>query len=64
VDETLVAEIRDDGTGFDPGAQFPGHLGLQSMRERAYRLGGTVEISSTSGKGTIVRAVIPRRADP
>jgi len=64
VDETLVAEIRDDGTGFDPDAQFPGHLGLQSMRERAYRLGGTVEISSTSGQGTIVRVAIPRRVDP
>jgi signal transduction histidine kinase len=64
VDETLVAEIRDDGTGFDPAAQFPGHLGLQSMRERAYRLGGTVEISSTSGQGTIVRVAIPRRVDP
>jgi PAS domain S-box-containing protein len=61
--EALVAEIRDDGAGFDAGAQFPGHLGLQSMRERAYRLGGTVEIVSSSGQGTIVRAMIPRRLD-
>lgn len=63
VGETLVAEIRDDGAGFDPDAQFPGHLGLLSMRERAYRLGGTVEIISSSGQGTIVRVVIPRRVD-
>jgi signal transduction histidine kinase len=61
--EALVAEIRDDGAGFDAGAQFPGHLGLQSMRERAYRLGGTVEVISSSGQGTIVRALIPRRVD-
>jgi signal transduction histidine kinase len=61
VGETLVAEIRDDGMGFESGAQFPGHLGLQSMRERASRLGGTVEIISTAGQGTIVRAVIPGR---
>ena len=57
--EALVIEIRDDGAGFDAGAQFPGHLGLQSMRERALRLGGNVEIVSVVGKGTIVRAVIP-----
>jgi signal transduction histidine kinase len=62
--ETLVVEIRDDGAGFDAGAQFPGHLGLQSMRERALRLGGTVEIISSSGQGTTVRAMIPRRVDP
>jgi signal transduction histidine kinase len=59
--ETLVAEIRDDGAGFDAGAQFPGHLGLQSMRERAFRLGGNVEIFSSAGNGTLVRAMIPRR---
>jgi signal transduction histidine kinase len=33
------------------------------MRERAYRLGGTVEVISSSGQGTIVRALIPRRVD-
>jgi len=60
--ETLVAEIRDDGAGFDAGGEFPGHLGLQSMRERALRLGGKVEVISATGHGTIVRATIPRRA--
>jgi signal transduction histidine kinase len=60
-DEALIAEIRDNGAGFDAGAQFPGHLGLQSMRERASRLGGTVEIISSSGQGTTVRAMIPGR---
>ncbi len=60
--EALVAEIRDDGAGFDAGGQFPGHLGLRSMRERASRLGGAVEIISSAGQGTIVRAMIPRRA--
>jgi PAS domain S-box-containing protein len=61
--EALVAEIRDDGAGFDSGAQFPGHLGLQSMQERASRLGGNVQIISSGGQGTIVRATIPRRVD-
>jgi signal transduction histidine kinase len=30
------------------------------MRERAHRLGGSVEIISSTGQGTIVRAMIPR----
>jgi len=52
-------EIRDDGLGFEAGADFLGHLGLRSMRERASRLGGTLEVSSAPGSGTTVRARIP-----
>lgn len=59
VGEALVVEIRDDGAGFDAGAQFPGHLGLHSMRERALRLGGSLDIVSSAGQGTLVRAMIP-----
>jgi signal transduction histidine kinase len=52
-------EVRDDGRGFDPSGSFPGHLGLRSMEERAARLGGTVEIDSSPGKGTRVRVRLP-----
>jgi signal transduction histidine kinase len=34
-------------------------LGLRSMRERASRLGGALEVDSSSGKGTRLRARIP-----
>ncbi len=51
--------IRDDGIGFDPNKNYPGHLGLKSMRERALRLGGRLEITSEPGKGTQVHAVLP-----
>lgn len=54
-----VLEVSDDGTGFNPEQSFPGHLGLQSMRERVARLGGTLEITSTPGRGTQIQAVIP-----
>ena len=67
-DSTSV-EIRDDGLGFDAGADLPGQLGLRSMRERATRLGATrlgatrlgatLEVSSSPGSGTTVRARIP-----
>jgi signal transduction histidine kinase len=58
----VVLVVQDDGTGFDPGASFPGHLGLQSMRERAAESGGLPEIESFPGKGTTVRGRFPLAA--
>jgi signal transduction histidine kinase len=55
----IALEIRDDGVGFDPQDEYPGHLGLQSMRERATRLGGTLEIESAPEHGTLLRVRIP-----
>ena len=54
--ETLVLEVSDDGVGFDPQVLYPGHLGLSSMRERAARMGGQLEVHSAPGCGTRVRA--------
>jgi PAS domain S-box-containing protein len=58
-DDAVCLEVEDDGIGFDPSVVFPGHLGQQSMRERAERLGGAVIVRSAPGEGTSVRAVIP-----
>jgi PAS domain S-box-containing protein len=55
----IALEVRDDGIGFDPQAEYPGHLGLRSMRERAARLGGALEIESAPGRGTLLRVHIP-----
>jgi PAS domain S-box-containing protein len=52
-------EIQDDGSGFDPQGNFPGHLGLRSMRERAERLGGQLIIESLPGRGTRLNARMP-----
>lgn len=57
--DSLVVQVSDDGIGFDPTASFPGHLGLRSMRERAARVGGTLEIESAPGRGTRLRASVP-----
>ena len=57
--DAIVLEVEDDGKGFEPSASFPGHYGIQSMRERALRLGGGVDIDSSPGRGTKVRARIP-----
>jgi signal transduction histidine kinase len=52
---TLV--VRDDGAGFDPSARAvrARRLGLESMRDRARRLGGTLRIVSAPDAGTVVR---------
>jgi signal transduction histidine kinase len=55
----MALDVSDDGVGFDAQGDFPGHLGLRSMRERAARLGGTLTIASAPGKGTSIRARIP-----
>jgi len=55
---TLVVEIDDDGVGFDPDAPHPGHLGLDTMRERTERLGGRLVVESSTA-GSRVRAVLP-----
>jgi signal transduction histidine kinase len=59
--EAVRLEMRDDGVGFDPAGTFPGHLGLQSMRERVASLGGTFEIESAPGQGTTLRAQVTRQ---
>ncbi|MBV9282176.1 MAG: PAS domain S-box protein [Chloroflexi bacterium] len=59
VGERVTLGIEDDGKGFDPSSSFPGHIGLQSMRERATRLGGTLQIESAVGVGTRILAAVP-----
>jgi signal transduction histidine kinase len=51
--------VCDDGVGFYPLAGYPGHLRLRSMRERAMKAGGTLDIVSAPGCGTQVRVNIP-----
>ena len=58
--EEFTLGISDDGVGFDARNDFPGHLGLKSMRERATRLGGTLEVASEPGHGVRILARVPR----
>jgi signal transduction histidine kinase len=50
---TLVVEVADDGVGFDPDIDRPGHLGLDTMRERAQRLGGRLTVESSAAGSTV-----------
>jgi signal transduction histidine kinase len=56
---TLIVEVADDGTGFDPHVAHPGHLGLDSMRDRTEWLGGRLTVDSSPEGSTLVRAVLP-----
>lgn len=53
----LQLEICDDGRGFAAGAAAG--LGLITMRERAQLVGGRLQVESTVGKGTCIRAELP-----
>lgn len=57
-------EICDDGAGFDAAGPSRGGLGLAGIRERVQKMGGQVEIASTSGKGTTVRVQVPAGDSP
>ncbi len=56
-------EVRDDGCGFDADGAGPDetHVGLRIMRERAQRIGATVEVASVPGSGTCVLLKLPER---
>jgi ligand-binding sensor domain-containing protein len=58
----LRLRIRDDGRGIDPNilkAGRPGHIGVASMRERAERVGGQLDIISGPGAGTEIELRVP-----
>lgn len=57
--DTLTLRVTDDGRGFDSAREQGDGFGLQSMRERAERLGGYVSVDSAPGEGTTVTCVCP-----
>jgi signal transduction histidine kinase len=52
--------VTDDGCGFDPRGLDTDRLGLAGISERVRLLGGAVEIETTPGDGTTVRATLPQ----
>ncbi len=62
-DDVASLVVWDDGVGFDPAlARSQGGMGLQSMKERAQRLTGALEIESAPGQGTRIKVQVDIRA--
>lgn len=63
-DDLFVAQVKDDGVGFDiqsvnSSYSTRGSLGMVNMRERAERVDGSMRVESSPGKGTTVTLVVP-----
>ncbi len=63
-DDLFVAQVKDDGVGFDiqsvnSSYSTRGSLGMVNMRERAERIDGSLRVESSPGKGTRVTLVVP-----
>jgi signal transduction histidine kinase len=61
--KTITLKIQDNGKGFDPDICWPGH-GLISLKKRAAKLGGTLEIRSSAASGTTVLLRVPMSRTP
>ncbi len=60
----VILTIRDNGVGFvsdsnNKGTQEHRGFGLISMQDRTKSLGGTFEVQSEEGQGTVIKIVIP-----
>jgi PAS domain S-box-containing protein len=60
-DNQAILTVRDDGIGFaaTDSPKTKGGYGLSTMRERALRIGGKLEIKSAASGGTAIRVVVP-----
>ncbi|HEX4716641.1 MAG TPA: histidine kinase, partial [Ktedonobacteraceae bacterium] len=56
-EHSITVEVQDDGVGFAPDvvAREQRHYGLLGLSERAWLVGGTLQMLSTSGQGATVR---------
>jgi signal transduction histidine kinase len=57
--ERVRFAVADDGVGMDPSAADGEGDGLTSMRDRIGAVSGELEITSTPGRGTTIRATVP-----
>jgi signal transduction histidine kinase len=61
-DDRIIVRVSDQGVGYDPAAALAGRqrgLGLISVRERLSLIGGTFEMRSAPGGGTLAKLTAP-----
>ncbi len=63
IDAKMHVTIEDDGVGFDYDSKYFKYkkksIGLFSINERLTDIGGSMEIDSKIGRGTIIKLIIP-----
>jgi signal transduction histidine kinase len=59
-DDHVIIEVSDDGQGFDTDMVAATSHGLAGMRHRVEAAGGQLFIESSPGKGTHIRANLPK----
>lgn len=57
--DLIIMRVADDGIGFQTEETKAGSYGLQTMRERALEIGGTLKIVSIKNKGTRLEVKVP-----
>ncbi len=62
--DAAEVEVADDGAGFDPARVPAGAHGLAGMRFRVESFGGRWQLDAAPGRGTRVRARLPRDETP
>jgi PAS domain S-box-containing protein len=59
-DDSIILRISDNGAGIKKAEiESKTSWGIISMKERAHSLGGSFEIYSENGQGTVIKVVIP-----
>ncbi len=60
----VVMVIADDGVGFDERARGRAGMGLDSMRKRIKKMGGSLRVTSRPGEGTRISVRAPLEPPP
>jgi signal transduction histidine kinase len=60
-EKDVTLRVEDRGRGFDPNENFrpPHGWGLAGMKERVESIGGTLQIISAPGQGTVIEVCVP-----
>ena len=67
-EEQAILEVQDNGVGFELPNRWiklarQGHLGLVGAIERTGEVGGSLEVKTASGQGTLIRAKVPLKEE-
>jgi signal transduction histidine kinase len=62
--DVLSVTVTDDGVGFDADQPHPGHLGMNTMAQRALSIAAQLTVTSSAGVGTAVTLTLAHESRP